>query len=98
MLPSRNESFGMVAAEAAAAGTPVVLTDRCGVAELLGDGGALVVPCDADRIRDAVARVLAEPDLARRLAEGGLGVAARTTWDDVAARQEELYRLALARG
>ena len=36
VLPSRNESFGMVAAEAAAAGTPVVVTDRCGVAALLG--------------------------------------------------------------
>ncbi len=98
VLPSRNESFGMVAAEAAAAGTPVVLTDRCGVAELLGDGGALVVPCAADRIRDAVAEVLAAPDLARRLVEGGRSVAAATTWDAVAARQEELYRLALARG
>ena len=35
VLPSRNESFGMVAAEAAAAGVAVVLTDQCGVAELL---------------------------------------------------------------
>ena len=40
VLPSRNESFGMVAAEAAAAGTPVVLTDRCGVASLLGEDAA----------------------------------------------------------
>jgi len=32
VLPSRNESFGLVAAEAASAGTPVVVTDRCGVA------------------------------------------------------------------
>ncbi len=36
VLPSAGESFGMVAAEAAAAGTPVVVTDRCGVAEFLG--------------------------------------------------------------
>ena len=40
VLPSRNESFGMVAAEAAAAGTPVVVTDRCGVAALLGERAA----------------------------------------------------------
>lgn len=98
VLPSRNESFGMVAAEAAAAGTPVVVTDRCGVAELLGDGGALVVPCAAEPIRDAIARVLTEPELRVSLAAGGRAVAARTTWDDVAARQEELYRLALERG
>jgi glycosyltransferase involved in cell wall biosynthesis len=98
VLPSRNESFGMVAAEAAAAGTPVVLTDRCGVAELLDDGGGLVVPCAAESIREAIARVLAEPELRARLVEGGRAVAARTTWDDVAARQEEIYRLALERG
>jgi len=98
VLPSRNESFGMVAAEAAAAGTPVVLTDRCGVAELLRDGGGLVVPCEVEPIREAIARVLAEPELRSRLVAGGRAVAARTTWDDVAARQEDLYRLALARG
>ena len=97
-LPSRNESFGMVAAEAAAAGMPVVVTDRCGVAELLADRGALVVPCEADAIRGAIARVLAEPELRARLSAGGREVARATTWDAVAERQEALYRLALERG
>jgi glycosyltransferase involved in cell wall biosynthesis len=97
VLPSRNESFGMVAAEAAAAGAAVVLTDRCGVAELLGGRGALVVPCETEPIRAAVERLLGDAELRRRLGDGGRAVARETTWDAVAARQEELYRLALAR-
>ena len=43
-LPSAHENFGMVAAEAAAAGTASVVSDRCGVAEVVRDRGALVVP------------------------------------------------------
>jgi glycosyltransferase involved in cell wall biosynthesis len=97
VLPSRNESFGMVAAEAAAAGAAIVLTDRCGVAELLGDRGALVVPCEAEPLREAIERLLADTELRRRLGEGARAVARETTWDAVAARQEELYRLALSR-
>lgn len=94
VLASRNESFGMVAAEAAAAGTASVITDRCGVAELLADRGALVVPCALEPIRDAIGRLLADPELRRRLGEGGKAVARETTWDDVAAQQIALYRLA----
>ncbi|HEY6068500.1 MAG TPA: glycosyltransferase, partial [Gaiellaceae bacterium] len=54
-LPSEGESFGMVAAEAAAAGTPVVVSDRCGIAGFFQDGEALVVPYDRKAVVDAVA-------------------------------------------
>ena len=50
-LASAHESFGMVAAEAASAGKPILLTDRCGVAELLGPDGALITPYDSEAIR-----------------------------------------------
>jgi glycosyltransferase involved in cell wall biosynthesis len=94
VLASRNESFGMVAAEAAAAGTPSVITDRCGVAALLADRGALVVPCAVEPLRDAIGRLLADPELRRRLGDGGRTVARETTWDDVAVQQLALYRAA----
>lgn len=96
VLPSAGESFGMVAAEAAAGGTPVVLTDRCGVAEFFRPGEALVVPDDRRAILDAMRSVLAEPELRARLAAGGVEAARRNSWDAVADRQEELYRLAVA--
>jgi glycosyltransferase involved in cell wall biosynthesis len=96
VLPSAGESFGMVAAEAAAAGTPVVVTDRCGITDFFRDGEALVVPDRRTAILDAVRSVLADPALRARLAAGGVEAARRSSWDAVTDRQEELYRLAVA--
>ena len=95
VLASAHENFGMVAAEAAAAGTPVVVTDRCGVAEVLGGRGALVVPYDAAAVREAVARVLDDGHLRARLSAGGREVATELAWPKVVERQEELYLRAL---
>ena len=53
-LPSAGESFGMAAAEAAAAGTPVVVTNRCGIAAFFREGEAIVVPYGAEELTDAV--------------------------------------------
>ena len=96
VLPSAGDSFGMVAAEAAAGGTPVVVTDRCGIAELLKEGEALVVPDDRRAILDAVRSVLSDPALRARLGAGGVSAARRMSWDAVTDRQEALYRLAVA--
>jgi glycosyltransferase involved in cell wall biosynthesis len=96
VLPSAGESFGMAAAEAAAAGTPVVVTDRCGVADFLEEGEALVVPDDRQAIVDTVRSLLGDPLLRARLAAGGVAAARRSSWEAVTDRQEELYRLAVA--
>ena len=96
VLPSAGESFGMAAAEAAAGGTPVVVTDRCGIAGFFSGGEALVVPDDRGAILDAVRSVLADPALRARLSAGGLEAARRMSWDAVTDRQEALYRLAVA--
>jgi glycosyltransferase involved in cell wall biosynthesis len=94
VLPSEGESFGLVAAEAASCGTAVVVTDRCGVAEFLGEG-ALVVPYDAAALRGALERVLADPELRRRLGAGGREAAARNSTEAMVEREEELLRAAL---
>ena len=96
VLASAGESFGMVAAEAAAAGTAVVVTDRCGVAEFLGDA-ALVVPYDGDAVRSAIGRLLSDDELRARLGAAGREVAERFSWDVMVERQEEIYRRAIAR-
>ena len=71
-----------------------MITDQCGVSELLAARGALVVPCAVEPIREAVGRLLADPELRRLLGEGGREVARETSWDHVATRQVELYRTA----
>ncbi len=97
VLASEGESFGMVAAEAAAAGTPVIVSDRCGIASFFEDGEALVVPYERTAVVDAVRQVLGDADLRERLAHGGIEAARRTSWDRVTDVQEEIYRAVASR-
>jgi glycosyltransferase involved in cell wall biosynthesis len=97
VLPSEGESFGMVAAEAAAAGTPVIVSERCGIASFFEDGEALIVPYDGEAVVTGVRRVLEDAELRARLARGGIEAARRTSWDRIADAQEEIYRAAASR-
>jgi len=97
VLASTGDSFGMVAAEAAAAGTPVVVTDRAGVAGFFLDGEAVVVPHEREAILGAIARVLEDSTLRDTLAKGGREAARRMSWDRVVKTQERIYRAAASR-
>jgi glycosyltransferase involved in cell wall biosynthesis len=97
VLASAGESFGMVAAEAAAAGTPVIISDRCGIASFFRDGEALVVPYERGAVVNAIRSVLTDPSLREQLARGGPEAARRTSWDHVVELQEEIYRAAASR-
>jgi glycosyltransferase involved in cell wall biosynthesis len=97
VLASAGESFGMVAAEAAAAGTPVIVSDRCGIASFFCDGEALVVPYERAAVVDAIRRVLTDTSLREQLSRGGPEAARRTSWDRVTDTQEQIYREVAAR-
>ena len=90
VLLSQNENFGNTAAEAAGAGTPVIVTDKCGVASLL-EGAGLVVPHEAGALARAIERILLEPGLQERLAAAGREFASRLDWEEPASKMEELY-------
>jgi glycosyltransferase involved in cell wall biosynthesis len=96
VLVSAHENFGLVAAEAAAAGTASVVSDRCGVAELLRDRAALVVPYDGDAVRSGIEELLGDAALRERLGEGGRAVATENGWPSIVAQQEAIYRRMLA--
>lgn len=90
-LPSAGESFGLAAAESAASGTPVVVSDRCGITDCFRDGEALVVPYDGPALTQALRAVLDDPALAGRLSTGGLEAARRMSWEHVCDVQERVY-------
>ncbi len=91
VLPSQNENFGNTAAEAVAAGTPVIVTEQCGIAPLLADEAGLVVPHDAAALSQALARVLGEAEVHARLAAGCANVTLRLGWDEPVHEMETLY-------
>ena len=68
VLPSREESFGIVCLEAGALGKPVVCFASAGVAEVVREDGGIVVPhLDMDAMTSAVVRLLGDPALCGRL-------------------------------
>ena len=91
VLPSQNENFGNTAAEAVAAGTPVIVTEQCGIAPLLANEAGLVVRHDAGALSEAVERVLGNAELRGHLAAGCAKVSLRLGWDDPVREMEELY-------
>jgi glycosyltransferase involved in cell wall biosynthesis len=91
VLPSQNENFGNTAAEAAACGTPVVITENCGVAPLLDGIAALVVVHETKAVAQAVKEILSNLELRMRLSEGGRGAASRLGWDEPVYALEQIY-------
>lgn len=82
VVPSASESFGLVALEAAACGTPVVATAVGGLRLTVRDGetGYLVGSRDPAAFAAALSRVLADPSARRRLGGNAVRLAARFPW------------------
>ncbi len=92
-VPSYNESFGLVAAEAQGAGTPVVAAAVGGLPTVVRDGhsGLLV---DTHEPRDwaaTIEKVLADEQLHARLAAGAAVQAREFSWDRTAERTLAVY-------
>ncbi len=94
-LPSAWDSFGLVFLEAWACRKPVVGVDSDAVASLIADGedGLLVPYEDAEALAGALSRLLADPDLRRRLGERGFEkVRQRFSWETVTAEMRAIYQ------
>ncbi len=97
-VPSHNESFGLVAVEAQATGTPVVAAAVGGLTTVVRDGrsGLLVDGHEPRAWADSLRRVLLEPGLRDQLAAGAREQAAEFAWERTAARTLTGYRRASA--
>mgnify|MGYP002412047353 CR=1 FL=1 len=92
VVPSQFDIFSMTALEALACGIPLILTDRCGIAEMIHDV-AMVVPYDHDAMADAILRMLGDNELRANMGRAGRERAEGSfDWSSVISRMEELYR------
>jgi glycosyltransferase involved in cell wall biosynthesis len=88
LLPSTDEPYGIVYAEALAAGLPVVGWRSGNLPRLIESGveGILVEPADVDALRSAVGRLIEDGELRRSMAEGARERATRLpSWEASAA-------------
>ena len=95
-LFSETENFGNAAAEAACAGTPVVVTDACGVAEWLDPAARKVIPFgDEALLRSALSEILSNPSYKSAAVEGATRLRESLNWTRIAHLQMEIYHSVL---
>jgi len=96
--PSVYEPFGLINLEAMACQAPVVASAVGGILEVVEDGktGLLVPPGQPEALAEALNRVLANPELGRRLGQAGRRrVEAHFSWTSIAERTEQVYAEAI---
>jgi glycosyltransferase involved in cell wall biosynthesis len=71
VMPSLFESISIPVYEALQRGTPVAASNVLAIPEQVGDAGVLFDPTSAVSIKDAILRIVGDPELARRLADRG---------------------------
>lgn len=98
VVPSHYESFGMVALEAMACGTPVVASHVGGLAFLVQDGqtGYTVPTGEPEALASRLLAIIKDPQLRRRLGQQAAAFARDYSWQIIAERIVSLYDQMLA--
>ncbi len=93
VMPSDYESFGMVALEAMACGTPVIASDVGGLAYLVrhGQTGYRVPARNEKELAAKIVRLLTDEGLRRRMGERAACWAERFAWPRIADQIQEVY-------
>ena len=96
VFPSRYEGFGLPLLEAMACGCPVVASNATAIPQTAGDAAILVDPTSVAALAAAMARVVGDPELARRMSVDGRAQAARFSWTRTAELTRGVYQEAVA--
>ncbi|HWH37655.1 MAG TPA: glycosyltransferase family 4 protein [Candidatus Limnocylindrales bacterium] len=94
-----QESFGIVLLEAMAAGAPIVCSDIHGYKGVVrrGEQALLVPPRDVKALTEALAKILDDAELRRRMSGSGRQRAVQFSWENITAKVEEYYNFVIRR-
>jgi D-inositol-3-phosphate glycosyltransferase len=94
VMPSHYESFGMVALEAMASGTPVIASDVGGLGFLVQDGetGFTVPDGDVELLLERLNQLLGDRQLRKRMGAAAVAHAQGYSWDKIARRITAVYQ------
>jgi len=92
VLPTFNDNFGLVVAEAMACGKPVIVSNRGAPQELIGDTGLIFEYGSHHELADKIAILLENEDLRQKLGvKARKRIAENFTWDKAAGKYADLY-------
>jgi glycosyltransferase involved in cell wall biosynthesis len=92
IFPSRYEGFGLPPLEALACGTPVVGSNAASIPEVVGPGGVLLPPDDAEGMARALIRLATDEGFREELSRHALVQVARFSWERTARETLVAYR------
>jgi glycosyltransferase involved in cell wall biosynthesis len=91
VYPSLYEGFGLPPLEAMACGTPVVVSDRSSLPEVVGDAGVLVDPQDVRGLAEAMEALLGDEARRRDFSVRGIARAGEFNWERTARETVRVY-------
>jgi glycosyltransferase involved in cell wall biosynthesis len=97
-LPSTYENFANAPAEAIACGVPVIITNACGIRNLVDGRAGLVIPPEKGALTESLRKLLQDTQLYARLKSSCCEVAAELNWPRLIEQMEGYYALAMAHG
>jgi len=96
LFPSLYEGFGLPPLEALSCGTPVIVSDRSALPEVVDGGGLCVDPEDTSALASAMERLLRDRALREQLQRAALTHARRFDWSRTAEQTRNVYRAVAA--
>ena len=95
VYPSIYEGFGLPPLEAMASGTPVIVSTRSTLPEVVGTAGIKIDPSDEQALREALVQLTDDDALWEQQASASLVQAAKFSWEKCASETVAIYRRVL---